>query len=105
MERGEVRWAVFAPPDKQRPVIILTRTPAIRYLNSVTVAPITSSIRGVPSEVVFTPDDGLISDSVANLHNIQTIPKRNVGRYIATLSEDKMREIEAAIRFALGIET
>jgi mRNA interferase MazF len=51
--RGDVRLYHFAPPDKNRPVVVLTRDSAIRYLTTVTVAPITSTIRGVPSEVVL----------------------------------------------------
>lgn len=105
MERGEVRWCLFAPPDKERPVVILTHTPAIHYLNAVTVAPISSSIRPVPSQVTLSIDDGLMTDCAANLHSIQTVPKKNVGRYITTLSSARMREIDLAIRFALGIDT
>lgn len=51
--RGDVRLYQFAPPDKKRPVVVLTRDSAIAYLSTVTVAPITSTIRGVPSEVVL----------------------------------------------------
>lgn len=104
MERGEVRWCLFAPPDKERPVVILTHTPAIHYLNAVTVAPISSSIRPVPSQVTLSIGDGLLTDCAANLHNIHTVPKKNVGRYITTLSSARMREIDLAIRFALGID-
>ena len=103
MERGEVRWHRFAPLDKERPVVILTHTPAIRYLNTVTVAPISTSIRPVPSQVHLTIEDGLMTDCSVNLHNIQTVLKRDVGQYIATLSSERMREIELAIQFALGI--
>lgn len=103
MERGEVRWCQFPLPDKERPVVILTHTPAIHYLNTVTVASITTSIRPVPSQVKLTIEDGLLTDCSANLHNILTVPKRSVGRYITTLSSTRMREIDMAIRFALGI--
>ncbi len=103
MERGEVRWHRFAAPDKERPVVILTHTPAIRYLNTVTVAPISTSIRHVPSQVLLTVEDGLMTDCSINLHNIQTVLKQDIGRYIATLSSKRMREIELAIQFALGI--
>ena len=103
MERGEVRWHRFAPLDKERPVVILTHTPAIRYLNTVTVAPISTSIRPVPSQVHLTIEDGLMTDCSVNLHNIQTVLKRDVGKYTATLSMERMREIELAIQFALGI--
>jgi mRNA interferase MazF len=57
LERGEIRLYRFASPDKERPVVILTRGSAIRYLSRVTVAPITSTVRGVPSEVPLGPDD------------------------------------------------
>ena len=103
MERGEVRWHRFAPLDKERPVVILTHTPAIRYLNTVTVAPISTSIRPVPSQVHLTIEDGLMTDCSVNLHNIQTVLKRDVGKYITTLSMERMREIELAIQFALGV--
>ena len=60
IERGAVRLCRFPEPDKERPVLVLTRGSAIAYLSRVTVAPITSTIRGVPSEVVlrfrFGPD-------------------------------------------------
>jgi mRNA interferase MazF len=60
MERGEIRWIELPPPDKRRPVVILTRNSAIRFLNTVTIAPITSTIRGIPTEVVLDEKDGLI---------------------------------------------
>ncbi|MCZ2115669.1 MAG: type II toxin-antitoxin system PemK/MazF family toxin [Anaerolineae bacterium] len=104
MERGEVRWCLFAPPDKERPGLILTRTSSIHYLNSVTIAPISTSIRPVPSQVILSVDDGLLTDCSVNLYNIQTLPRKNIGRYITTLSPARMREVEAAIRFALGLD-
>lgn len=76
MRRGEVRWYTFREPDKRRPVLILTRESAISYLNALTVAPITTTIRHIPSEVYLSPDDGLLTECVANLDNIQTVPKR-----------------------------
>ena len=105
MERGEVRWCVLAPPDKERPALLLTNGDAIRFLNSVTVAPITSTIRSVPSQVHLSIEDGLLTDCAVNLHNIQTVTKRKIGRYITTLSEERMREVDDAIRFALGMDT
>lgn len=104
MERGEVRWYTFAPPDKRRPVLVLTRSSAIRYLNAVTVAPITTTIRDVPSEVRLAITDGLMSECAANLYNIQTIPKVQVGAYITTLSAKRMAEVDTAILFALGVD-
>ena len=57
--RGDVRLYNFSPPDKNRPVVVLTRDSAIAYLGTVTVAPITSTIRGVPSEVVLSKEDAI----------------------------------------------
>jgi len=105
MERGEVRWYEFQPPDKRRPVLILTRTSAIHFLNEVTVAPITATIRGIPSEVVLGIEDGLPQDCAANFDHIQTVPKAKVGRLISHLSDAKMAQVSEAICFALGMES
>lgn len=104
MNQGEVRWHTFRMPDKRRPVLILTRDSAIPYLTRITVAPITSTIRGIPSEVVLTPEDGLMNECVVNCDNIQTLPKIEIGPSIAYLSPDKMRDVRAAIEFALGFD-
>jgi len=104
LERGEVRLYRFAPPDKERPVLILTRTSAIAYLSRVTVAPITSTIRGVPSEVRLGPDDGMRQDCAANLHNVMTVSQQGVGRRLSQLTPARMREVCAALAFAVGCE-
>lgn len=104
MERGEVRWYTFAEPDKTRPVLILTRSSAVRYLHAVTVAPITTTIRGVPSEVQLSADDGLMGDCAANFYNMQTIPKAKIGAWITTLTPQRMAEVDRALQFALGID-
>lgn len=94
----------FSAPDKSRPVLVLTRSSAIPYLSRVTVAPITSSIRDVPSEVRVGPDDGLKQVSAVNLHNVLTVAKESVGRRIAQLGEAKLHEVCRALGFALGCE-
>jgi mRNA interferase MazF len=104
MRRGEVRWIDFGSPDKRRPAVILTRNSAIGYLGSVTVAPITTTIRETPSHVRLGPEDGLQAASAVNLHNIQTVTKTNVDSLITVLSESKMVAIEAALLFALGMD-
>lgn len=101
MNRGEVRWYKFAPPDKKRPVVVLTRTSIIAYLGEVTVAPITSTVRGIPSEVPLTLQDGLPGECAVNCDHLQTISKSKLGALIATLSPDKMHRIGRAISFAL----
>jgi mRNA interferase MazF len=104
VNRGDVCWYTFKAPDKKRPVLILTRDSAIGVLNSVTVAPITSTIRRIPTEIVLTEDDGLPSTCAANFDNIQTVPKSNIGDCIARLTMRKMKEAGAAVSFALGFE-
>lgn len=104
MNRGDVCWYTFKAPDKKRPVLILTRDSAISILHSVTVAPITSTIRSIRTEVVLTKEDGLPNTCAANFDNLQTVPKGNIGDRIARLSAVKMQEAGAAVSFALGFE-
>lgn len=105
MNRGEVRWYTFRPPDKRRPVLVLTRDSALDVLTGIIIAPITSTIRDIPTEVVLTPEeDGILMESAVNLDNLQTIPKANLGGLITILSPDKMEAVERAICFALGMD-
>lgn len=104
MKRGEVYWFTFEAPDKRRPVLILTRNSAIPILNTITVAPITSTVRGVPSEVALDRSDGMPTTCAANFHNIQTISRHRLGGRVTHLSPGKMEAVEAAIAFALGLE-
>ena len=102
LSRGEVRLCRFAPPDKQRPVVVLTRDSAIGHLATVTVAPITSTIRGVPSEVILDIDDGMKGRCAVNLHNAVTVSQARLGRCVGSLSAERMQEVCAALRFSLG---
>jgi mRNA interferase MazF len=102
MKRGEVRWYRFARPDKNRPVVILTRDSALEFLGEVTVAPITSIIRDIPTEVLLTKEDGMPRDCAVNLDHLQTVSKGKIGPLITTLSSVKMSELRLALLFALG---
>ncbi len=102
LERGEVRLYRFPPPDKQRPVLVLTRDSAVPYLSRVTVAPITSTIRGVPSEVALGPEDGMKQPCAVNLYNVVTVSKEHLGRRLAHLDERRRRQVCDALGFALG---
>jgi mRNA interferase MazF len=102
--RGDVRLYSFAPPDKKRPVVVLTRSSAIAYLATVTVAPITSAIRGVPSEVVLSEEDGMKASCAVNLHNAVTVSQDRLGARVGHLSPMRMNEICAALRFSLGCD-
>lgn len=103
--RGDIRLYAFAPPDKKRPVLVLTRSSAIGYLSTVTVAPITSTIRGVPSEVVLDQADGMKAPCAANLHSAITVSQDRLGKRVASLSASRMNQVCAALRFALGCDS
>jgi mRNA interferase MazF len=102
MRRGEVRWYKFSPPDKRRPVLLLTRDAILEYLGDVTVAPITGTIRDIPSEVRLYKEDGMLQDCAINCDHIQTVSKGRLGALVTTLSAAKMREVSNAVAFALG---
>jgi mRNA interferase MazF len=103
MKRGEIRWYQFKAPDKKRPVLILTRNSILLYLGEVTVAPITSTIRDIPSEVTLSQLDGMPQNCAINFDHIQTVTKNKLGSLIMTLSEDKMLEVSQAVRFSLDL--
>jgi mRNA interferase MazF len=101
VRRGEVRWYRFASPDKRRPVVILTRNSILEHLGEVTVAPITSTVRDIPSEVALTSEDGVPRDCAINLDHVQTVPKGRIGTLITTLRPDRLRQVRSALLFAL----
>jgi len=103
MKRGEIRWYKFLPPDRKRPVLILTRDSVLEYLREVTVAPITTTVRNIPSEVFLTETDGLPQDCAVNCDHLQTVSKTKIGPLIASLPPSKMMDVGRAIRFALDI--
>ena len=105
MNRGDVCWYTFETPDKRRPVLILTRDSAIPVLNAVTVAPITSTVRSIPTEIVLTEEDGLPSICAVNFDNLQTVQKKRIGGRITRLTKRRMKEAASAAAFALGFDS
>ena len=103
MKRGEIRWYKFKAPDKKRPVLVLSRDSVIEYLGEVTVAPITSTVRNIPSEVFLPKNDGMPKDCAINFDHIQTVSKGKIGSLIATLPSAKLKEVREAILFALKL--
>jgi mRNA interferase MazF len=103
MKRGEIRWYTFGRPDKKRPVLILTRNSVLVYLNEVTIAPITSTIRDIPSEVFLTETDGMFKDCAVNCDHLQTVAKGKIGSLITSLPPDRLAEVGKAVRFALDM--
>jgi mRNA interferase MazF len=103
MRRGEIRWYTFKRPDKRRPVLVLTRDSILDYLGEVTIAPVTSTIRDIPSEVLLARRDGMATDCAVNCDHIQTVSKAKVGSVITRLSSSKMAQVAGAIRFAIDL--
>ena len=101
MKRGDIRWYMVKAPDKKRPVVILTRDSILEYLDEVTVAPITSTIRDIPSEVFLCESDGMPTDCVINFDHIQTVSKNKIGALITILSAERLKEVRAAVVFSL----
>jgi mRNA interferase MazF len=100
--RGEIWSFRFAAPDKQRPVLLLTRSDMIPVLDTVTVAPITRTRRGVASEVEVGAECGLKERSAVNLHHVVTIPRAGLRRRIGVVPPDVMDAVRDALLFALG---
>lgn len=103
MRRGEVWWAVLPQPAGRRPVVLLSRDEAYPIRSLVTVAPVTTRIRDIPAEVRLGTADGLPRECAVNLDTITTIPKSALTNRITPLTPDKLRAINDAITFALGL--
>lgn len=103
MRRGEVWWAELPAPAGRRPVVLLSRNEAYAVRELVIVAPITSRIRRIPTEVTLGRADGLPRRCVANLDTITTIPKPALTQRLTSLSPEKVAAVDRALRFAVGL--
>ena len=104
VNRGEVWRYRFASPDKIRPVLVLTRQEVIALLHTVMVAPITSTIRGAPSEVAVGVREGLKHESAVNLDHVQTVERSRLVGYVGHLGAEKMRQVCRALAVAAGCD-
>ena len=102
MRRGEVWWASLSPPAGRRPVVLLSRDSSYEIRELVMVAPITSRIRRIASEVPLGEMEGMPWACVINVDTITTVSKACLESKLTTLSPGKIRELNAAVRFALG---
>ena len=102
--RGEIWMYEFRRPDKVRPVVVLTRDEVIDTMHTVLVAPVTSTIRGLRSEVKVGLAEGLKRESVANLDHVASVERSKLTRYIGVLAVEKMRAVCLALRFAAGCD-
>ena len=100
LKRGSMWMYKFKKPDKLRPVLILSRQDVIGLIDTVIVAPITTTIYGVPSEVIIGIDQGLKHDSAVNLDHIQTVSASKLNRYIGSLNKGMMTEVCLALKIA-----
>ncbi len=103
MKRGEVRWHRLSAPDKRRPILILTRHSVINVLGEVTIAPITTTVRDIPSEVFLSRADGVPRECAVNCDHLQTVSKGKIGALLTELSSQKLDEVSEAIAFALAL--
>jgi mRNA interferase MazF len=105
MTRGEVWWANLPAPAGHRPVLLLSRDSALSHRSFIIVAPISRRVRHIPAEVGLRQEDGLAYACAVNLDVLYTISISSLQEYIATLSAAKLQAVEAAIHFALGLES
>ncbi|MGA2261730.1 MAG: type II toxin-antitoxin system PemK/MazF family toxin [Acidobacteriota bacterium] len=104
VNRGEIWGYRFRTPDKWRPVLVLSRPEVIPLLHTVMVAPITSTVRGAPSEVSVGPDEGLKHPSAVNLDHVQTVEKARLERFLGQVPAHKMRAVCRALALSVGCE-
>lgn len=105
MKRGEIWWAEPEPPAGRRPVLLLSRDEAYTVRELIIVAPVTTRIRHIPSEVPLNLEDGLPKSCVVNLDTITTIAKESLSDRLTTLNAEKLRAVAVALHFALGLES
>ena len=98
------RRLVSRSPERYSGLWLFENVPSVPYISVLTVAPVTSTIRGVPSEVVLNEEDGMKSPCAVNLHNAVTVSQQRLGKRVAQLSSVRMNEVCAALRFSLGCD-
>ena len=102
MRRGEIRWYTFRQPDKRRPVLILARDDVIERISETIVAPITRTMRGLPTEVVLTPEDGMPVACAINFDHVSLAQRDRLGALICTFPESRWDEVKRALLVACG---
>lgn len=95
-------WWVERPASARRPHLVVTRDAAIPVINAVVAVPATRTIRGIPTEVRLTPNDGMPEDCVLSLDNVTVVRSAYFVERICRLSVERMREVCAALAIATG---
>jgi mRNA interferase MazF len=102
--RNDIVWADLGPPAGRRPVCVLTRDAAIPLLNTVTCAPISRTIRGIPTEVEVGKAHGLKAAGVINCDNVITVAKTDLDdRRVGKLDSVTRAKLDRALRYAFDI--
>ena len=104
VRRGDLWLHQFGAPDRRRPILVLTRDVMANRLHSVTVAAVTSTIRGTPTEVRVGVAEGLKHDCVVNLDHVQTVRRSDLRRWIGRLGPGRMFDVCRALNAAFGCE-
>jgi mRNA interferase MazF len=104
VRRGDIWRYRFKAPDKTRPVVVLSRPDVIGLLHTVMVAPVTSSFRGAPSEVVVGVAEGLKHPSAVNLDHVQTVEKARLTAFLGSIGPERMRDVCRALAVAVGCD-
>lgn len=104
VSRGDVWLYRFASPDKRRPVVVISRSEAIDVIRTVMVAPITSTRRGLPSEVLLDVEHAMKGPCAVNLDHVQTVRQDDLRRRVTTLPPEVMRRVCAALAVATGCD-
>jgi mRNA interferase MazF len=105
LNRGEIRWYTFRPPDKRRPVLILTRDEVMDHLHEVIVVPVTRTIRGLSTEVLLTPEDGMPVVCALNFDHLSLAQRSRVGTTLCRLPGSRWPEVRQALLVACGFES
>lgn len=103
MRRGEVWWAELPQPSGNRPAVILTRNEVVNSIGGVVVALVTTTRRGLPTEVNLGKKEGLRVPSVVSLDNLLTVPRHSLKRLLGACDKDRLGEVDRALKFALGL--
>jgi mRNA interferase MazF len=104
MKRGEVWWARMPKPAGRRPVVLVSRDEAYGVRELVLVVPVTTRVRGIPTEVALGRDEGVSRRCVANADVLATLPKDSLVEQAGALSAEKLNELNGALRFALRLD-
>lgn len=101
MKQYEIWWAKLSPPAGERPVLLLTRDGAYEYLEKVLAVEVTTTIRGIPTELPLSSREGVAKRCAANCDNIRTVPRARLLRRVGALGTDRIVELKRAVGYAL----